>query len=410
MSKAVFSFTRLLGGYFRLVTHSLLHRRLRASLTIVGIVIGISIVLTLVFLGNGLQSSITGQLQQFGTDLIFILPSDASNPLAGATSGGKFSEDDVRAVEATKGATSVMPIIRNYLISADFRGEKKTVGVEARPRDLIESFLVQSLGIKLAEGRWMLNEDSREVVLGSNVAANGFREPVRIGDTIDFRGHRITVVGILQKFGDQTRDNLIIMTVGLFQLLTGQRGGYDGMLVKVEQGQDIEAVGRNLEDTLSGQTDLADYTVLTPSKSQQVVGTVVGTVQSALFLIASVAVLVAGIGVMNTMYTSVLERTREIGVMKSIGAKGWHIKMVFVLESMLLGGCGGLIGTLGGAALAELVAALARAKGFTFFQAAIDLPTIAYVLAFTLVIGVLAGILPAREAARKRPVEALRYR
>ena len=410
MSKPSFSLPRLLDGYLGLVTHSLLHRKLRASLTIVGIVIGISIVLTLVFLGNGLQSSITGQLQQFGTDLIFVLPTDAANPLAGATSGGKFSEDDVRAVQATKGALSVMPIIRNYLINADFRGEKKTVSIEARPRDLIQSFLVESLGIKLGQGRWMLNEDSREIVLGSNVAANGFREPVRVGDTIDFRGHRLTVVGILESFGDQTRDNLIVMTVGLFQLLTGQRGGYDAMLVKVESGQDIEAVGRTLEDTLSRQSDVQNFTVLTPSKAQQVVGNVVGTVQSALFLIASVAVIVAGIGVMNTMYTAVLERTREIGVMKSVGAKGWHIMTVFILESMLLGGFGGLIGTLGGAALAELVAAVARAKGFTFFQAAIDLPTIVYVMAFTILAGVLAGILPAREAARKRPVEALRYR
>ncbi len=402
--------TRLLGGYFRLVAHSLLHRKLRASLTIVGIVIGISIVLTLVFLGNGLQSSITSQLQQFGTDLIFALPYEASNPLAGATASGKFSEDDVHAVAATKGALAVMPIIRNYLINADFRGEKKTVPIEARPRDLIETFLVQSLGIKLAEGRWMLNEDSREIVLGANIAAHGFREPARVGDTIDFRGHRITIVGILRPFGDQVRDNLIIMTVGLFQLMTGVRGSYDGMLVKVDRGQDIEAVGRNLEETLSRQSDLQSYTVLTPSKSQQVVGNVVGTVQSALFLIASVAVIVAGIGVMNTMYTAVLERTREIGVMKSVGAKGWHIMAVFILESMLLGGFGGLIGTIGGAGLAEIVAAIARARGFAFFQAAIDPRTIIYVLIFTLIVGILAGILPAREAARRRPVEALRYR
>jgi len=182
------------------------------------------------------------------------------------------------------------------------------------------------------------------------------------------------------------------------------------MLVKIETGRDIEAVGRDLEDALSRQRDLEEYSVLTPAKSQQVVGNVVGTVQSALFLIASVAVIVAGIGVMNTMYTSVLERTREIGVMKSVGAKGWHVMTVFIMESMLLGGVGGFLGVAGGGGLALLVAAIARAKGFDFFRAAIDLPTIVFVLVFTLAVGVLAGILPAREAARKRPVDALRYR
>lgn len=405
-----FSFARLVAGHFRLVTHSLLHRKLRASLTIVGIVIGISIVLTLVFLGNGLQKSIVGQLRQFGTDLVFVLPHDAANPLAHATSGGKFSDDDLEAAADVEGVLSVMPIVTSYLIPANFRGDEVTVSIEARPRDLIQLFLVESLGIELGEGRWMQDDEAREIVLGSNIAARGFREPVRVGDTIDFRGRRVTVSGILAPFGDRTRDNMVLMTIGLFEKLTGVSGAYSGMLVKTETGRDVEEVGRGLEEALEGQRDLEEYSVLTPAKSQQVVGNVVGTVQSALFLIASVAVIVAGIGVMNTMYTSVLERTREIGVMKSVGAKGWHVMSVFVLESMLLGGLGGALGTVGGGGLALLVAAVARAKGFDFFAAAIDLTTIVFVLGFTMAVGVLAGILPAREAARKKPVDALRYR
>lgn len=405
-----FSFIRLLTGYFRLVTHSLLHRRLRASLTIVGIVLGISIVLTLVFLGNGLQKSITGQLQQFGTDLIFTLPYDASNPFAQGTSGGKFTEDDAEAARDVEGVVAVMPIVSSYLIPANFRGDEKTVSIEARERDLIQLFLVESLGIELAEGRWMSDDESRELVLGATIADKGFREPVRVGDTIDFRGSRVTVTGILAPFGDSQRDNMVLMTIGLFERLTGVRDDYSGMLIKVENGRDIEAVGRDLDDAFAGQRDLEDYSVLTPAASQQIVGNIVGTVQSALFLIASVAVIVAGIGVMNTMYTSVLERTREIGVMKSVGAKGWHIMSVFVLESMLLGGAGGLLGTLGGAGLALLVAAIARWQGFDFFSASVDLATIVFVLAFTMAVGILAGILPAREAARRKPVDALRYR
>jgi len=202
----------------------------------------------------------------------------------------------------------------------------------------------------------------------------------------------------------------VLITLDLFRKLTGIRGDYGGMLVKIETGRDIEAVGRDLEDAFSRQRDLEEYSVLTPSKSQQVVGNVVGTVQSALFLIASVAVIIAGIGVMNTMYTSVLERTRQIGVMKSVGAKSWHIMTIFIMESMLLGGLGGLLGTIGGGGLALAVAAIARAKGFTFFEASIDLKTIAFVLIFTMAVGVLAGILPAREAAKRKPVDALRYR
>lgn len=401
---------RYSAGYFRLVTHSLLHRKLRASLTVVGVVIGISIVLTLVFLGNGLQRSIIGQLRQFGSDLIFVLTHEAADPFAGLLSGGEFTDDDVDAARRTSGVASVSPIITNRLVSARFRGEDKTISLEARERALIQEFLVESVGVRLAEGDWMAREDSREAVIGANFASSLFREPIRVGDPIDVYGRRLVVAGILEPFGDRTRDNIAIVTIETFRHLSGERGGYGGMLVKIEPGRDIEAVGRGLEESLSRREDLEEFTVLTPARSEEVVSGVIGTVQAALFLIAAVAVLVAGIGVLNVMYTSVLERTREIGIMRSVGARSGDVMSVFLFESAVLGLAGGAVGTAGGAGLAELVAFLARRRGFGFFEAAADLRTIVFVLAFTMIVGLAAGVLPALQAARKRPVEALRYR
>jgi len=405
-----FSIMRLLRGYFRLVTHSLLHRVLRASLTVVGIVIGISIVLALVFLGNGLQKGITGQLQQLGNDLIFSLPSDAANPLAGVTGGGEFNDEHVEALERIEGVQLVMPIVSSYHTIAKFRGEEKTVSIDARPREMIEEVVVKSQGIKLAEGRWMEQDDAREIVVGHNIANEVFRDPIKVGDSIDVLGRRLEVVGILEKFGDSQRDNFFIMTMFLFQQLSGEKDGYGGILTKVENSEDIEFVGREMDYVLSLQDDLEKYSVLTPDRSEEVISSVIGTVQTALFLIASVAVIVAGIGVMNTMYTAVLERTREIGIMKSVGAKSWHIMLVFLMESMIIGGIGGILGLLGGAGFAELIAWIARRKGFSFFESAIDLPTIVFVLVFTMAVGLFAGVLPARQAAKKKPVDALRYR
>lgn len=405
-----FSIIRLFEGYFRLVFHSLLHRMLRASLTVVGIVIGISIVLSLVFLGNGLQQGITGQLQQLGNDLIFTLPSDASNPLAGATGGGEFDDDHVEALEQIEGVQLVMPIVTGFHTVAKFRGEEKTVAIDARPLAMVQEVLVESQGIELAEGRWMSQVDAREIVIGENIANEVFRDPIKVGDSIDILGRRLEVVGILEQFGDSARDNFFIMTIFLFQQLSGQKDGYGGILTKVDDFRDIEFIGREMDYVLSLQDDLEDYTVLTPDRSEEVISGIIGTVQSALFLIASVAVLVAGIGVMNTMYTAVLERTREVGIMKSVGAKSWHIMLVFLLESMIIGAIGGGLGLLGGAGFAELIAWIARQRGFSFFESAVDLPTIVFVLVFTMAVGLFAGVLPARQAAKKKPVEALRYR
>lgn len=401
---------RLLSGYVRLVTHSLLHRTLRASLTVVGIVIGISIVLTLVFLGNGLEKGITGQLQQFGSDLIFLLPSEAGNPISGITGGGAFDDEHVEAVENTPGVLLAMPIVTAERAVAVFRGEEKTVSLEPRELEMIQKILVESQGIDLAEGRWLNSETAREVVLGHDVATKGFREPIRVGDTIDVSGRRLEVVGLLKKFGDRTRDNAFLMTIDLYRLITGDVPTYGGILTKVDTSYGIENIGDDIDYVLSRQDDLEKYSVLTPARSEEVISNVIGTVQKALFLIASVAVIVAGVGVMNTMYTSVLERTREIGIMKSVGAKGWHIMLVFLMESMIIGTVGGVLGILGGAGLAEFVAWFARKRGFEFFQSSVDLKTIVFVAAFTMIVGLLAGVLPARQAAKRKPVDALRYR
>lgn len=405
-----FSLTRLLSGYFRLVTHSLLHRMLRASLTVVGIVIGISIVLSLVFLGNGLQQGITGQLQQLGNDLIFSLPSEAANPLAASTGGGEFNDDHVEALERIDGIQLVMPIVTGHRTVAKFRGEEKTVSIDARPREMIQEILVESQGIKVAEGRWMEHDTAREIVIGHNIATEVFRDQIKAGDSIDVLGRRLEVVGILGEFGDPARDNLFVMLTPLYEQLSGQRGSYGGILTKVENYEDIEFIGQEMDYVLSLQDDLEKYSVLTPDRSEEVISSVIGTVQSALFLIASVAVIVAGIGVMNTMYTAVLERTREVGIMKSVGAKSWHIMLVFLMESMIIGMIGGMLGLIGGAGFAELIAWIARRRGFSFFESAVDLPTIVFVLVFTMAVGLFAGVLPARQAAKKKPVEALRYR
>ena len=401
---------RLLAGYARLVTHSLLHRMLRASLTVVGIVIGISIVLTLVFLGNGLQKGITGQLQQFGSDLIFLLPAEAGNPLSGLTGRGRFEEEHLEAVRGVPGVLLAMPIVTAERATAVFRGEEKTVSLEPRPLEMIQEIIVESQGIDVEEGRWMASEDAREIVLGYEAARRGFREPVRVGDTIDIGSRRLEVVGLLRKFGDSTRDNAFLMTIDLYRTVTGKIPTYGGILTKVDTAYDIEEIGDDIDFALSRQRDLEEYSVLTPARSEEVISGVIGTVQSALFLIAAVAVIVAGVGVMNTMYTSVLERTREIGIMKAVGAKGWHVMLVFLMESMIIGGIGGILGILGGAALAELVAWIARARGFGFFQSSVDVATIVFVAGFTMVVGLLAGVLPARQAAKQKPVDSLRYR
>lgn len=399
-----------LAGYLRLATRGILHRKLRATLTSIGIVIAVAVVVALVLLGNGLREAVSAQLRQFGTDLIFVFPGDVSNPFSALVGRNEFRGKDVDAMRNVAGVAMVMPTVEGRLVKAEFRGEKKAVSLHAQPWELIQSIFEESQGFRMREGRWPEKEGAHEVVLGASFAANAFKEPVRVNDELVIRGRRLLVAGILEDLGEQNHDNTVFVSLELLRILTGQRDGYTVVIVKAEAGQALDALAERIGDALRRQKGLPDFSVLTAEKAASIAGSVIGIIELVLFLIAAVAVFVGGIGVMNTMYTSVLERTRDIGIMKAVGAKHRQVLLVFLIEAGVIGLAGGAVGTALGAAVAEYVAFLGRGGGFRFLTISIDLKTVFAIIAVSVSVGVVAGTLPALQAARLRPADALKYR
>jgi len=273
----------------------------------------------------------------------------------------------------------------------------------------------------------VLNERSSRITSGDKRAPNramlravGFRDedfgkPVQVGSTITFKGVDFKVVGILQKEGSFIFDTAIIMNEKVLKD-NFRRGDntVNAIGIKAEDVSAVAGVKERGEQLLRRERNVKkgeeNFTVDSPENTLQTLDQILFAVQLFVSIIALISIIVGGIGIANTMYTAVLERTKEIGIMKAIGARNSSIFTLFFIESGFLGLVGGVIGVLLGAGIALGGAAAGRAAlGSDLIQAHISAWLIVGALAFSFCIGLAAGILPALRAAKKHPVESLRY-
>jgi len=386
------------------------YRTLRSWLTILGIVIGIMLVVIIFALSGGIQKAVRDTLQMFGSDLVVIFPGKETNPLVGFLGGQKFREKDLMALENIEGIDFVIPM-DVAMMNVEFKGEKKSVMIHAAPWKRYSEVLESSQGVNLAQGRWPLSDQVNETVLGYLTAKSLFKKNVWPGDEIIIKSKRMKVVGTITEIGSQMDDNVIFVSLEIFRNLTGNRGGTGTALVKLKSGADINLVTRQIKFQLGKQEVVRDFSVLTPEKADKLVGNVLSIVELVLIIIAFISLIVGAVGIMNTMYTSVLERTRQIGVMKAIGATYDNILSLFLIESGMIGLFGGLLGILLGLLSAYGIGAVVARMGIRgiFSWSAVDYYGLFAVLLITFITGVIAGILPARQAAKMEPAQALRY-
>jgi putative ABC transport system permease protein len=269
-------------------------------------------------------------------------------------------------------------------------------------------------GWSLFEGRWPVS-GKREVIVGKQWIIDIFKEKVRVDEEIVMKGTRFKVVGILNSLGNKSDDSNIYLDIGLYQDLTGEkRGSARVAMVKIEEGLSADEVAKDLKESLqktrkrrSGE-DTADFAVVTSEKIMGITNNVLGIIQSAIIFFASIAILVGGIGITNTMFTSIRERTREIGVMKAIGAKNSTVLTIFLIEAGIIGLAGGTGGIILGIICAKIIELYSQANPLFYFSVSVSPGLILFGLAFSLLVGCLAGFFPARQAAKLKPVEALR--
>lgn len=397
-------------NFFILTLKGIRYRPVRSWLTILGVVIGIMLVVIILSLSDGIKNAVSKQLQMFGSNLIIILPGKETNPLVGLLGGQRFREKDLMKLEQIKGVKIIVPM-EVKMMNIEYKGEKKSILIHAAPwKGMIEAF-EQSQGVRLEKGRWPRGDQSNEAVLGYLTFNKLFKERVRLGDDITIKSKRMKVVGYISAIGNQMDDNTIYMSLDIFQDITGARGGVRSAFALIKPEVDINLVAKQIKFSLSKQEVVRDFSVITPEKAGLLVGNVLSIIEFILMIIAGISLLVGAVGIMNTMYTSVLERTKQIGVMKAIGASGDSILSLFLIESGMIGLVGGILGIVFGVTASYIISLIAVKFGIgnLFSFASLDFLGLFVILIITFITGIISGVLPARAAAKMEPAEALRY-
>jgi len=378
-----------------------------------GIFIGVSLVVALVSLGQGMQNAINTQFASVGVDKIIIQPTSPGFGPPGQDAAGNLTEKDLKIVEQTPGIKAAAGRI---LLSAkiEFNKEIKVNFVASMPKEqAARALLEESQNMKIQKGRMLKQGDSGKAVIGDNYATKKiFDKNIQLGSKITVEGKQFEVIGILKKDGNPMRDELVMLNEEDVNEISSKED-YSAIFAQVQEGSDINLVAEKLTRSLrrrKGQKEgFEDFEVQTSQEMIESFNNILSIIQIFVIGIAAISIIVGGIGIMNTMYTSVLERTKEIGVMKAIGARNRDIMGLFLIESGMLGVTGGLIGLAIGIGFSLIVEFGAKAAlGTNLISAQFPLYLIIGTLIFSFIIGAISGVLPAMQASRMKPVDALR--
>jgi len=416
--------------FLQLAGRSIIHRKMRSWLTVIGVFIGITAVVALISIGLGLERTINEQVSGvFGVDNFVILNENTFGP--GAHSGGAdqyaLDLDLLKSIDGVKVAAALRE--HNGFVEGGLNAEGQPIqgiypvmGLSPELMTEFESFT--GTLAPMPGGRLFEPGDVEVAVLDYEISQ---RLGVEVGDTILVAGDgnnelNLTIVGIMapreeeeddsgggfgMQFSTASDGSTISVPYETMDLLWGPADDVLVTLVRTEPGYDVDEVADRAEEALKDRG--SEISAVTYTDISEAIGTMTSTISAFLAGIAGISLLVGGVGVMNTMFTSVLERTKEIGVMKAVGAKNSHVWTIFLIESGLMGLVGGIVGTLLGLGLSAVASAFIG----RFFDIELIVVASPLLIVVTLLgsfaLGAFAGLWPAWRASRLPVVDALRY-
>ncbi len=369
--------------------------KIRAFLTMLGIIIGVSSVIVMVAIGQGSTQEVQSQIGSLGKDVltVSITGSDVT-----------FKEDDAKELETVNGVDATAPTVSGRVTAKN--GETNT---QVSMTGTTSSYL-DVRDLELQSGRFIaaLDQDnhSKVAVLGSDTAQTLFGLGNAVGQSIGINGSSYKVIGVLQSVGSSlgtSGDSTVIVPLSTGQRLASTTS-IESVYVKVRDEENINFITNRLEQTMRGVIGEEDsYSVSSQEDLMETADSVDNTLTLLLGGSAAISLIVGGIGIMNIMLVSVSERTKEIGIRKAIGAKRGNILLQFLIEAVILSSFGGLIGIGLG-----LVSAEAFTK-ITGTAVVYSVPVILMSFAFSLLVGIVFGVFPANKASKLDPIQALRY-
>lgn len=430
-----------LGYSFKLSINSILHRKLRSWLTLLGIIIGVAAVVSIIAIGEGAQASVTERLAGFGADIITITPGfSRAGMFAGNFRGGATFEGGVRVGGPGEGATSTKEPTLTKMDSVIIQGNPNVLYVNeivSGRGELI--FLAEKTSVSIqgvnpigwqntsnleyASGRYLTSSDSTAVVIGDRIASEAFKQPLTLGRQVTIEGKLFTVVGILKPAGGGMgfggSDSSVYMTHASAWAVTDvNKDTFSSIQAKVTDAELAEEVTGELTQSLMLSRRVTektqDFTVTSAQAVQEQISEVTQTLTLFLAAIAAVSLLVGAVGVANSLFTSVLEKTRVIGILKALGSTNNEILRLFIIESGLFGLVGGIIGVMLGALISIGISAIGivpmpMMRGAMGSTTLVTPQLVIIAIALSTIIGVVSGIMPARAASKMKPVDALRY-
>ncbi|MFH1106029.1 MAG: ABC transporter permease [Candidatus Aenigmatarchaeota archaeon] len=404
----------MLSDFFTLALETIVRRGLRSWLTMLGIFIGIASMVALISIGQGLQESIAGTFQSIGADIIMIMPGGGQSIVSSFAGLGSsyLTNHDLDLTKRANGVDIAGAMVYK-MAKFEYGDEVKYFFVIGLPTDESRGIINSMQSFKLAEGRDLREGDRYVIDIGYLIAhGNVFEENVKIGDRLKVDGEEFRVIGSYEQIGSSEDDKQTYVTLDMARKIFNEPEKLSLILAKPKEGQDPSAVAENIKKELRRDRGLKageeDFTVQTMEQLLESVDVILGVVNIVVLGIAAISLLVGGIGIMNTMYTSVLEQTKNIGIMKAVGAQEHDIMMIFLFEAGILGLAGGVIGVLFGLGIGSLAEAASAAAGMSALKIYMSWELIIGSLLFSFVVGCVSGVAPAREAARLNPVDALR--
>lgn len=396
---------------FRIALHAIFINKTRSFLTMLGVIIGVGSVILLTAIGNGLQSYVTEQFESFGATNLFVFPGDIFGENGGfspesqqaALSSSRLKLRDAKALEG----------LREHIVAAapEFIAQTKATYLRTTKRTSIygtSASFAEITGTEMQKGRFFSQSEyvtnTKVAVLGSKIATELFGSIDPVGKKIRLGSQSFRVVGVAKErgggFGGPSFDTYIMIPVQAAMDLSNA-DSVTQITVQARSQEVMEEAKADIKKELGKRFKEDEFSVIDQTQLLETIQQILGALTAGLGGIAAISLVVGGIGILNIMLVSVIERTREIGLRKALGATPNIILVQFLIEAATLSIMGGMIGTI----LAYLLTLVIN----KFIPAVVTLDAVFLAFGVSAAIGIIFGVIPARRASQLSPIEALRY-